>query len=61
MTDHLLGLHGGGRIKLVAGILRLGDIRDVPKLILVVGCFNKDGISNLPVLVTELSVTDVSL
>lgn len=48
-------------MKLVANILRLRDIRDVPKLILVVSCFNEHGVPNLPVFVAELSVTDVPL
>lgn len=55
-----MGLRGWC-IKLVAGILRLGDVRDMPKLILVVGCFNKHGIPDLPVFVAELSVTHVTL
>ena len=58
---YLLGLWGRGRIIVVTGILRLGDVRHVPKLILVMSCFNKHRSSDLTVFVAEVSVTDMTL
>ena len=57
----LLGLMCRGRIRLVTGILRLVDVGHVPKLILVVGCFNKHGIPDLTVSIAEAAVADVTL
>lgn len=52
----LLGLWGVECLRLVTGILRLGNVGDLPKTIFVVSRFNKHRTSDLPVPVAYVAL-----
>jgi hypothetical protein len=43
-------------MRMVIGILRVGNMRYVPELISIVGSFKKHWVSNLPLLVTAIAL-----
>lgn len=52
----LQGLVGRWRMMVIIGILSVSNIRNVPELIPVVGCFNEYRIANLPFLFTAMAL-----